>query len=117
MRGTSFFAPYICCITRLPSMKSTTIQLLAAAMLIVSTGMTIAPRADEVELVCVKKHSASNMCHYNFRIAGANYRYQDIGCKGKKEDILQRAKDGKLGLAKEWKLECPAPKEDKSGGL
>lgn len=92
-------------------MKSLSLKTLLVIGLFVATGMGIRPAQEEVELVCVKKHSASNLCHYNFRISGANYRYQDIGCKGKKEDILQKAKDGKLALAKDWKIECPEKKE------
>lgn len=65
---------------------------------------------DDVELVCVKTHKASNTCHYNFRIAGLNYSYLDNGCKGKRETILKKANHGKLALAKEWKIPCPEPK-------
>ncbi len=65
----------------------------------------------EVELICTKKHNASNTCHYNFKIGGINYRYLDMGCKGKKDDIVKKANEGKLGLAKEWKISCPEPKE------
>ena len=62
---------------------------------------------EEIELVCTKRHSTSNTCHYNFRINGANYRYIDVDCKGKKDQILKDAKAGKLGLAKDWKIACP----------
>ena len=40
-----------------------------------------------------------------------NYRYIDVDCKGKKDEILKKAKEGKLGLAKDWKIACPEPKE------
>jgi len=69
---------------------------------------------EEVELICIKKHNASNTCHYNFRIGRINYRCMDIGCKQKNEDVLKKAKEGKLGLAKEWKIACPEPKEKPS---
>ena len=65
---------------------------------------------EEIELVCTKKHSTSNSCHYNFRIGGMNYRFIDVGCKGKKDDIIKKAKEGKLGLAKDWKIDCPEQK-------
>ena len=61
---------------------------------------------EEVELVCVKKHNASQTCHYNFQINGINYRYLDNGCKGKRDSILKKAKEGKLALAKDWKVDC-----------
>lgn len=57
-------------------------------------------------LACMKKHNASNSCHYNFTINGINYRYIDSGCKIKRDEILKRAKEGKLGLAKDWKVVC-----------
>ena len=68
-------------------------------------------KQEEVELICTKKHSTSNSCHYNFRIGGMNYSFIDVGCKGKKDSILKKAKEGKLGLAKEWKIQCDEPKK------
>jgi len=87
---------------------STTIICVFAIILAAFNKPTI---QEEVELTCTKRHSTSNTCHYNFKINGINYRYMDIGCKGKKEDIIKKAKEGKLGLAKEWKIPCPEPKE------
>lgn len=69
---------------------------------------------EEIELVCTKKHSTSNTCHYNFKMGGMNYRFIDVGCKGKKDVILKKAKEGKLGLAKDWKIQCDQPKEKPS---
>lgn len=69
---------------------------------------------EDVELVCIKRHSTSNSCHYNFKIGGINHRFIDVGCKGKKDDILKKAKEGKLGLAKEWKIQCTVKKEEPS---
>lgn len=66
---------------------------------------------EEVELVCMKTHKASNTCYYNFRIGGLNYSYLDNGCKGKRETILKKANQGKLALVKEWKIPCPEPKK------
>lgn len=86
-------------------MKNT---LLAAAILLL-TGFST-NKKEEVELVCVKRHSTTNTCHYNFRIGGANYRFLDIGCKGKKDDIVKKASEGELGLAKDWKIVCPEAK-------
>jgi len=89
-------------------MKPTPIIVIAAIVLSAFTKPCV---QEEVELVCTKRHSTSNTCHYNFKINGINYRYMDIGCKGKKDEIIKKAKAGELGLAKEWKIPCPEPKE------
>jgi hypothetical protein len=47
-------------------------------------------------------------------MGGMNYRFIDVGCKGKKDEILKKAKAGKLGLAKDWKIQCDQPKEKPS---
>jgi hypothetical protein len=71
---------------------------------------------DSVEFICMKKHAASKTCHYNFKVDGAKFRYLDIGCKFKKtEDVIKKAKAGEIALAKEWKIECPEPKEKPNG--
>jgi hypothetical protein len=89
-------------------MKKTTLTILVALML---TSFTKSVKLrEEVELVCVKRHSTSNSCHYNFKIGGANYRFIDVGCKGKKDEIIKKANEGELGLAKDWKIVCPEPK-------
>jgi hypothetical protein len=76
-----------------------------ALALIVSTASTTT-NSDEVELICTRKNNASNTCYYNFKINGANYRFTDVGCKSKKEDLVKKAQQGKLGLAKDWKIDC-----------
>lgn len=54
---------------------------------------------------------STNMCHYNFKVDGAKYRYVDVGCKYKKtEDVIKKVKQGSLALAKDWDIECPEPK-------
>jgi hypothetical protein len=72
-------------------------------------------QSDNVELVCLKTHKASNTCHFNFKVDGAKYRYVDIGCKKskKKNDIIKQAREGDLALAKDWKIACPESKEEK----
>ena len=80
-----------------------------ALTFIVSTAST-SPISEEVELICTRKHSASNTCYYNFKINGLNYQFTDPGCKGKKDNLLKKAKEGKLGLAKNWKHDCPIVK-------
>lgn len=90
-------------------MKFITLLVLSAFILSAHGKRNLRP--EEVELVCTKRHSTSNTCHYNFKINGINYRYLDIGCKGKKDEIIKDAKEGKLGLAKEWKIPCPEKKE------
>jgi hypothetical protein len=81
-----------------------------ALVFFVSTASTT-PASEEVELVCTRKHSASNTCHYNFKINGMNYRFTDVGCKNKKEELVKKAQQGKLGLARDWKVECYADKK------
>ncbi|MBX2963780.1 MAG: hypothetical protein KF687_14815 [Cyclobacteriaceae bacterium] len=66
---------------------------------------------DEIELTCVKKQMSTQTCHYNFTINGIRYHFIDNGCKSKKEDIIKKAKNGKLALAKDWKINCEAKKE------
>ena len=73
------------------------------------TGASSLP-PEEVELVCLKTHKASNTCYYNFKINGMKYHYVDAGCKmskKKKDEVIGKAKDGKLGLARDWKISCP----------
>lgn len=89
-----------------------TLFFVSAMVLSAFTSSTVTQ--EEVELICIKKHNASNTCHYNFKIGGINYRYLDIGCKGKKDDVVKKVKAGKLGLAQEWKIACPEPKEKPS---
>lgn len=90
--------------------RNISLALIIVASVIISA-YTGSIQDDEIELTCTKKHSASNTCHYNFTINGMQYRYLDNGCKGKKEDIIKKAKAGKLGLAKDWKLPCPEKKD------
>lgn len=66
---------------------------------------------DEVELVCVRKQMATNVCHYNFLINGMPYCYLDNGCRENRESVIKKAREGKLALAKEWKVECPVKQQ------
>jgi hypothetical protein len=70
-------------------------------------------QSENVEFVCLKTHKASNTCYFNFKVDGGKYRYEDVGCKKskKKEEVVKHAKEGKLALAKDWKIDCPEPKE------
>lgn len=68
------------------------------------------PVRQEIDLECVKRIHATRTCHYNFLVDGIPHRYLDQGCKEKKEDIIKKAKAGKLALAKEWKIDCPEKK-------
>lgn len=69
---------------------------------------------ENIEFVCLKAHKASNTCHFNFTVDGANYRYVDIGCKyaKKQEELIKKVKDGDLFLAKDWKIDCPVKKSE-----
>jgi hypothetical protein len=72
-------------------------------------------QGENVEFICIKTHKASNTCYFNFKVDGGKYSYTDIGCKKvkKKEDVIKKAKAGTLALAKDWKIDCPEPKEEK----
>jgi hypothetical protein len=74
-------------------------------------------QGDNIEFSCMKTHKASNTCYFNFKVDGAKYKYVDIGCKfsKKKEEAIQKAKDGTLALSKDWKIECPEAAEKKDG--
>lgn len=75
--------------------------------LIASTAFS--PVDSDVELVCLKTHKASNTCYFNFRIDGVKYMYVDPGCKKvkKREVLVQKVKDGRLALSRDWKMDCP----------
>jgi len=90
-------------------MKAIFFKLVLVGTLFVSSANTF-KAVEEIDLACVRKHNASNSCHYNFTIGGINYRYVDLGCKASRESILKKAKEGKLGLAKDWKIVCPSKK-------
>lgn len=95
--------PYICV------MKSHVLKTLFLTVL-VAFGMK--PLAgDEVELICVRKQHSTKACHYNFVINGIPYRYIDHGCKATKETLIKKAQEGKLALAREWKIDCLPQKE------
>ena len=82
-------------------------------VVLASTGFISASDQADVQLTCFKAHKATNTCHFNFTIDGARYRYVDIGCKYSKkhDEVLKKAKEGSLALAREWKIECGAKKE------
>jgi hypothetical protein len=73
--------------------------------------------SDNVEFSCVKTHKATNTCHFNFKVDGAKYRFVDIGCryKGKSTEVINKAKDGTIALARDWKIECSEIKAKKQG--
>lgn len=70
-------------------------------------------RVEDIQFVCMKTHKASNTCHFNFKVDGANYRYVDVGCKysKKRDELIKKVTEGSLFLAKDWKISCPEPKE------
>ena len=79
---------------------------------LVFTGFTV--KQDEIEFVCLKTHKASNTCHFNFKVNGANYRFVDVGCKysKKQKDLIEKVQEGTIFLAKDWKIGCPEPKPE-----
>lgn len=88
------------------------------AAFIILSGFKSSLRQDNIEFICVKTHKASNTCHFNFKVDGAKYRYVDIGCKYSKkvDELVAKAKEGTIALSKDWKIECPEPKEKKEDG-
>jgi hypothetical protein len=68
---------------------------------------------DNVEFVCLKTHKASNTCYFNFKVDGAKYTYVDKGCKKskKKDETIIKVREGALALARDWKIDCPEPKQ------
>lgn len=75
------------------------------------TGFSLRPTIhddDRVRFVCMKRQMSTKTCHYNFIIDGAKYRYVDMGCKFKERgEVIDRARSGRIALAREWKIECP----------
>lgn len=69
-------------------------------------------RQETTEFVCQKVLKAKNECHYNFLVEGAKFRYVDVGCRRKKEDVIKKVMAGEIPLAKDWKIECPMPKKE-----
>jgi hypothetical protein len=97
-------------------MKPYAIRLLPFLFLLSGAFTTInRDQESDIEFVCMKKQMAPNHCHYNFKVDGGKYRYVDIGCRFKKDDVIEKVKDGSLGLARDWKIACPEPKEKKEG--
>jgi hypothetical protein len=97
-------------------MKPYAIRLLP--VLFILLGSFTKPNQENIEFVCMKKQMAPNLCHYNFKVDGGKYRYVDIGCRFKKKDeVIEKVKDGSLGLAREWKISCPevSDKKDSTG--
>ena len=80
---------------------------------LVCTGFLPATNQADVQLTCFRAHKATNTCHFNFTIDGARYRYVDIGCKYSKkhDEVIKKAKEGTLALARDWKIDCGTKKE------
>ncbi len=84
-------------------------RLIFFTICIALSGFKVKPLQNEnVELTCFKAHKATNTCHFNFTIDGARYRFVDIGCKYNKKhaEVVKKAKEGTLALAKDWKVAC-----------
>ncbi len=82
--------------------------------IIISSGFR-SHQGENIEFSCMKTQKSTNTCHFNFKVDGAKYRYTDIGCKFSKKqaDLIKKAKEGSVALSKDWKIECPEPKEEK----
>lgn len=84
--------------------------LLVIAVFVFASGAP-APQ-DNVEFICLKTHKASNTCYFNFKVDGAKYTYVDKGCKKskKKDETINKVKEGELALSRDWKIDCPESK-------
>lgn len=87
-------------------------SLLFVLCILALSSATPAPQ-DNVEFVCLKTHKASNTCYFNFKVDGAKYTYVDKGCKKtkKKDETVNKVKEGELALSRDWKIDCPEPKQ------
>jgi hypothetical protein len=88
--------------------------LTAFFLLLAFSGANSLPPQENIEFVCMKTHKATNTCYFNFKVDGGKYMYTDKGCKKtkNKEETIKKVKEGKLALAKDWKIECPEAKEN-----
>lgn len=94
-------------------MKALLISLVGLSMLTVFSSASGTRSVEDIQFVCLKTHKASNSCHFNFKVDGAKYRYVDQGCRYSKktDDLIKKVQAGELFLAKDWKIECPEPKQ------
>lgn len=88
-------------------------KILVSLLAVVLLSSGSARMQDNVEFVCLKTHKASNTCYFNFKVDGAKYTYVDKGCKKtkNKEETINKVKEGDLALSKDWKIDCPEPKQ------
>ena len=79
----------------------------------VCTGFETTLPQENIEFVCIKTHKASNTCYFNFMVDNVPYAYADKGCKKTKdkEETIKKVKEGKLSLAKDWKIDCGGTKK------
>jgi len=91
--------------------------LLTIAAAFIAAGFASPSQEGNIEFSCMKMHKASNTCYFNFKVDGAKFKYVDMGCKfsKKRDEVIEKVKDGSLALSKDWKIECPEPTEKKDG--
>lgn len=96
-------------------MKTSAFLSLAIIAGFIASGFTSTSQGGNIEFYCMKMHKASNTCHFNFKVDGGKFKYVDIGCKfaKKKEEAIEKVKEGTLALSKDWKIDCPEPIEKK----
>jgi hypothetical protein len=96
-------------------MKISSLLALAFVAAFIASGFTAPPQDGNIEFYCMKMHKASNTCYFNFKVDGAKFKYVDMGCKfaKKKDEAIEKVKDGTLALSKDWKIDCPEPTEKK----
>ena len=96
-------------------MKTSLFPSLAIVAAFIVSGFTSPSQDGNIEFYCMKMHKASNTCHFNFKVDGAKFKYVDMGCKfaKKKDEVIEKVKEGSLALSKDWKIDCPEPVEKK----
>jgi hypothetical protein len=96
-------------------MKTLYFCALAFMAAFVASGFTSPAQDGNIEFYCMKMHKASNTCYFNFKVDGAKFKYVDMGCKfaKKKDEVIEKVKEGTLALSKNWKIDCPEPAEKK----
>lgn len=98
-------------------MKLSFITLLITLVFIQGNLDARTKQSSNVEFVCQKKQMAKNQCHYNFKVDGGKYHYVDVGCRFKRDAVIEKVKEGSLALGNSWKIECSHIDDRKDPGF
>ncbi len=98
-------------------MKLNSISILPLFLLCAQGSFDNHARQSNIEFVCQKKQMAKNQCHYNFKVDGGKYHFIDVGCRFKKDDVIEKVKEGSFALGSSWKIECGKIDDRKDPGF